>query len=316
MEPLIIQLGAKHGRLAEIYRSDSDVIRVGRSFRNQLVLTDPYVEPEQAQFYATATGWRLQIKQQTNRTLKNGSVLTDMDVAVQPGDSIIFGRTELRLYTQDYPVEATRKLLLSGWMHSSTGGVFAPILTLVAVMAAALFSYFMDSATRFEWKPYAGMGLVIASFSVVWAGAWALTSRLIRHQYHYGQHLLIVCIALIVTELIFPVATYLGFMFSSYLLEYALSALFSFIILVFMLRYHLFFATHARRPLRTGFITIGLVTLVICGLFYTTRESSVDDRRYSDNMQPGYLYPAGSVSSEQYLSALDRMASGLIEEAE
>ena len=70
MESLIIQLGAKHSKLAEIYRCDSEVINVGRSFRNQLVLTDPYVEPHQAKFYTTDISWRLQIKEHTNRILK------------------------------------------------------------------------------------------------------------------------------------------------------------------------------------------------------------------------------------------------------
>jgi len=302
MEALIIQLGGKHHKLAEVFRSSDETIAVGRAYNNQLVLADPYIAPQQAQFYYKDSGWRLRILDQANRVLHNGKVIEQEELAVQAGDSLTLGRTELRIYSEDYPVEETRQLLVSRWLHSNSVGFLAPLLALVIMLLTGMCSYYLEDSAEFEWKYYSYFAMAMAGFAMLWAGGWALASRLLRHQHHYGQHLLVTACALTISEVSNIVPSYFGFMFSSAAVAYYLLLLVSFVLFAFMLRYHLFFATNIKRPLRVGFIISGVLTFSISGLYGLMNEASVNDKIYSDDLQPGFMYPVGSTSVDGFMS--------------
>lgn len=316
MAALIIQLGGKHSKVTDVFRSTDEQINVGRAYNNQLILSDPYIAPQQAQFYYTDVGWRLRINDNANRILHNGKVVEQDDLAIQPGDSLTLGRTELRIYSEDFAVEETRQLLVSRWLHSSSVGVLAPLMALAAMLLIGLCSFYLEDSSEFEWKYYSYFAMAVAGFALLWAGGWALASRLLRHQHHFGQHLLVTASALGIVEVSNILPSYLGFMLSSPATEYYLLLLIGFVLFAFMLRYHLFFASHIQRPLRAGLITSAVLMLSVMGLYNMTNEMGVSDKKYSDRLQPGFMYPVGSTDVDGFMLDWAEMMQELDEMAQ
>ena len=316
METLIVQLGSRHSKVAEVFRSSDERINVGRAYNNQLILSDPYIAPQQAQFYFNESGWRLRILDQTNPVLHNGKVVEQDELAVQPGDSLTLGRTELRIYSEDFPVEETRQLLVSRWLHSSSVGVLAPLLALAAMLFTGLFSFYLEDSSEFEWKYYSYFAMAVAGFALLWTGGWALASRLLRHQHHFGQHLLVTACTLGIIEISNILPSYFGFMLSSPAIEYYLLLLISFVLFAFMLRYHLFFATNIKRPLRAGFIASAVLLFSVSGLYSLMNETGVSDKHYSDSLQPGFMYPVGNTDVDGFMLDWDKAMGELDEMAE
>ena len=112
MEQIIIQYGIKQGNIAEVVRSHSDDIFIGRSFKNTLVIQDDYIAPEQLRiFQKEDQSWWMEILDQTNSVLLNSEALSSKDkdsIQIRSGDSITIGRTTLSIYSADHKVEKPR----------------------------------------------------------------------------------------------------------------------------------------------------------------------------------------------------------------
>ncbi len=71
MDALVVQIGARQGRVAEVTRSVGDQMAIGRAYDNDLVLTDLHVAPHQLAFTKQDDGWNLRVLDHTNPVLLN-----------------------------------------------------------------------------------------------------------------------------------------------------------------------------------------------------------------------------------------------------
>ena len=209
MESLVIQLGVKHGRVAELARSRDGVLRVGRSFDNDLVLTDLHVAPRQIEFLRLGDGWYMTALDHTNPVLLNGVEIGRDSERIESGDKITIGRTHLTLYSADHPVEKTRELVWSSWLHRHSRGFVLPFLALLVFCLVDSSMEFYQNSVDLEWKEYGYAALVGAIFVVVWAGLWSLAGRLLRHQQAFGLQLMATSLVCLGLAILTPVESYL-----------------------------------------------------------------------------------------------------------
>ena len=215
METLIVQLGVKHGRVAELARSRDGALRVGRSFDNDLVLTDLHVAPKQIEFLRNDDQWYVTALDHTNPVLLNGEAIGRGAEVIESGDKITVGRTNLSLYSADHPVEKTRELVWSSWLHRHSKGVIVPFLTLLLL---CLFDPAMDyyqNSIDLKLKEYAYSAFAGGIFVIVWAGCWSLAGRLLRHQQSFGLQLMATSLVCLGLSILSPIGGYLSFLSNS-----------------------------------------------------------------------------------------------------
>ena len=161
MDTLVVQIGVKHGRVAELARSHDARLSVGRGYNNDLVLTDQHVAPRQLEFRRKGDQWHMLVLDHTNRVLLNSKKISIDSTSVNSGDQVTIGRTRLSLYSAEHPVEHTRKLVLSNWLALENTGLVIHILVLLGVslfdVSISLSAGYADEGGKQKLTPSDGV---------------------------------------------------------------------------------------------------------------------------------------------------------------
>lgn len=330
MEQIIIQYGIKQGHIAELVRSHGKDILIGRSFKNELVIHDDYIAPEQLRIYqAEDLTWWMEILDQTNSVILNSKVLAHKilndkasdnnaleisdeksfnKIQLHSGDNITIGRTTLSVYSSDHQVEKTRKLL-SRRLHQDSISLTLPMILLF------LFSAFDIGLDHYLVSPqdslasFATTSLLSAFVVLIWVSLWALAGRIFRHNSHFSQQLLATTLILAALTITAQWPSLLEFNFSSVTTGTAFNYLMAFATIALLLKFHLLFATNIRK---TGLVALSISALVVGGSgsyqIYQQSEFSAQPS-YSKVIQPNFMHLGSDITMDAYLaqmqSALD-----------
>jgi hypothetical protein len=308
METLIVQTGGGPGRVRELVNHNGEAIGIGRGFGNHVILTDPYIAPDQASFQCEGGVWYFQNLDNTNRVLLNNEILPAQRVKLQTGDRLVLGRTEIRIFSPDHEVAPTRKLLLSGWLHYDSIGFMVPFL---AIIVCNLMDFGMDhllDATReVEWKDSITNLLWLNIILLVWSGAWAITGKLVRHHYHFGQQIFITTIGLIGMIILLPVLDYIEFATNTAMLSTIVTILVMLMVVAWLVKFNLYFSTSGRHATAVGII----VSMVIVGGVSTINYLSQDDfdpnAQNKSELYPGFTRFGSGESVDSYFDQVEAM---------
>lgn len=264
MDTLVIQVGLRHGRMADITRSQNGLLSVGRAFDNTLVLTDMHVAAHQIRLENIESEWYLWVLDETNPVLLNGDKVGNNGAKINAGDEITVGRTRLFVYPENYEVEPTRKLMLSNWL---SGERVNPLLPVALFLFVSLFDFlyvYLDSSVDLNWEPLVSEQLFGALIVLAWVSIWAFIGRLLRHQHHFGLQVMATVGTLFMASLLFILAEYVSYPFHSPLLEDVLLWIVGLFTLLVLVRLNLMIASNLHRP---GWVA-SIVTLMVGGLIY------------------------------------------------
>lgn len=313
METLIIQTGTRHGRVAELLRSKGDVLSVGRSFDNDLVLTDIHVAPKQIEFVRRGEDWILSVIDDTNPVLLNGEKVVGEAPVIKSGDRITVGRTRLLVYSEGHHVEPTRKLVLSNWL---SGEPVNPLLPIAVLALGFLFEFcltYFEGSTSLKWKETASDVLMSVVVVLGWAGIWAIAGRIIRHQHHLGLQI----IATIVVVMVFANAAmlltvYIAYPFQSVMVENVLNWGLAFVTLALLLRCNLLVASNLHRTGLVASVIAALVVGVLYGFYHFNQSDQLRFfRAYAGELVPPVLGLQWGESLERYDAGVSEIIAEL-----
>ena len=311
MAKLIIQISGRHGRNTELIKSSGEKLLVGRGLTNDIVVSDPYVAPQQIQLYQDGAQWKVKVLERTNPVMINGEPLSDDTAFVSSGDNITIGRTHLGLFSEDHPVEATRKLVLSNWLYQGKYRFFLLVMLLIIVCLLQLFSGYQSLSATVKWGELISEALLVAFVILCWAGFWALIGRLLRHQPHFFAQLFF-------TTLIFGVLIaggtlheYAEYMSNSTAVGKIVLWAFSFFAFTVLLKFNLTYASNLRNTTVISMMFNGCLILFIYGF------SSIGDREFSNSPQytmvvkPPFAQVISNQSIDDYLRDYEAQFSDL-----
>jgi len=310
METLIVQIGGRPGRVNELINYNGEAVGIGRGFGNRVILTDPYVAPNQAAFQYEGGVWYFENLDNINRVLLNNEVLPAQRVSLQSGDRLVLGRTEIRVFSPDHEVTPTRKLMLSRWLHHDSIGFMAPLLALI-VFNLMVFSvdHLLDATREFEWKASIINLLWLNLILLVWSGAWAVTGKLVRHHYHLGHQIVITAVALIGMIIVFPLLGYIEFASNSAMLGTFVTVLVMLMVVAWLVKFNLYFATSGRHATAIGMV----VSMIIVGGASTVNFLSQDDfntyAQTENQLYPGFTRFGSAESIDSYFDQVETMLS-------
>lgn len=313
METLVVRLGGRYGRVAELARSHGSALTVGRGYENDLVLTDLHVGPRQLVFRKNEDQWLMRVLDHTNPVLLNNKPVEGDVIPVSSGDQVTVGRTRLALYAADHPVEQTRRLVLSNWLTSETIGPMAALLVLLVASALDLILNFFENSTDLDWA-LTGYTIGFSAFIIlVWAGIWAVAGRIVRQQHHFGLQLAATAVVSLLATVISLAATYIAYPFHSFSITQSIGWMAGFVTLLILLHLNLLIATNMRNPLPVA----AVFSALLVGVSYAFMLYSFDDEshyvpEYSSTLLPPPLtqiFPANSVDA--YYAQLEQEMSTL-----
>jgi Inner membrane component of T3SS, cytoplasmic domain len=303
LEAIVVQVEARHGRVAEFSRSSGKHIRVGRAYDNDLVLTDLHVAPHQLRFFREDEQWFMEVTDQVNPVLLNKRPVTEKQCAVGAGDEITVGRTRLHVFSIDHVVEPTRKLMVSNLLALENTGPFLPLAVLIGVSLIDLVTNFFYSSTNLKWLEQVYAVLFSAVICVVWAGLWAIAGRILRQQHHFGLQLIVASGFSLLMTVLAIAANYVAFHAFDAGVEEFVSWLVYACMLLILFRLNFMIATNVQRPLLASFIATALLLGAVYGMYYPWDDEEFEYAPvYSEILLPPPLVVTGGDSAQEYFS--------------
>ena len=306
METLVLQLGVKHGRVAELVRSTGQAITVGRALDNDAVLTDPYVAPHELRIECDDDEWFAQVVETGNAVSHNGEIKREQRFRIQSGDRITIGRTRLNIFSADHKVEDTRKLLLSNSMYQGKTGLLIAFAVLAFVVLLDGFSDYVQLSVDDNWEQYVYSALMAGLVIIIWAGFWSIMGRLFRHQQQFSLQLLATSLVLFALIFLAPIPTYLEYMTNSLSVSKASNYALALVFVTALLHFNLSLATHVENTWR---VAAGL-SMAIIGFSYLLGTLENDDfnysAKYSKVLKPPFAIKAPARTIDTYFEELDQ----------
>lgn len=306
---LVVKVDSRHGRATEILKSHDGALSVGRGFRNDVIMTDPYVSDNQLIFNLQEGRWFVDILNQTNPVLINGEPVVDASVEVHAGDKLTIGRSNLVIYSEDHLVDDTRKLLLSSWLYHHSAGVILPFIVLVLISVFDGYMDYMQFSLDHKWQGIASDVMVTALVIVVWSGIWSIAGRLFRHQSHFSLQLLMSTLVYSALVIIYPIATYIAYVFSSLLVGQIIAYTIGFIVASCLLKVNLFFATNIGNSTKTAISVSFVLALFVYALANFSDEDFSPVPAYSKSLKP----PLSHITHDQTISSYFNNVEDMLE---
>ena len=289
---------------------ESHEIHVGRGFKNDLILSDPYVS--ERHLLISRHGHEIRI---TDLSSKNGTYLPKLkhtvhESVIASGDELMVGMTKLRIFSDTHKIYPARALHQKNtyvtWMRKPVvAWCMAGVVLGQAVLAGYLKTYTKTSVVKLLPAP------IIALIAVLlWSGVWSFVGRLTRHKIRFSIHLSTICLVLILGEILGNLAEYIGFYANSPIIQEVLVYA-SWVGLSIAFLYATFsVATNMRHNTKiivsSTFTLLWLVAIV--GLLASYREYYFTGAiPYSKTLKPPVLGSPSGMSIDAFLIRADRV---------
>ena len=312
MEPLVIvEVLEKSGKVHERVRLTHFPAMIGRGYDSDMILSDEFVSPHHAEIRLDETGQPLLVDLDTeNGTYLLPAMQTVHQLALGEETLLRFGQTLVRFRRAEFPVAPTRidtlarshltRFFSSGWALTALGALLLAILGLHA---------FQLSAQQIKLSKLLLETFEIAIFVPVWAGLWAILSRVFAHHTAYVSHAVITCLAVISFFAIDTLAEYYAFGFSAQLSAEILFHALLGLVVALVLYGHLRFAT-LLTPKRIGVFSGTIATGLMALSGFTTYVQGLDFNDtlpYPPELKPAQFRMVQEQTLDHFIRAVEQL---------
>lgn len=308
---LIIEIESRAGRSQfEKLSFQAGVIRLGRAFDNDCILSEGHVSEHHGQLRRDDSGrWWYEDLHSLNGSFDSRGKRIKAAMEMHSGDELLLGRVRLRLLAPEHPVNRT--LALSRW-HHLLGLLQHPLALALQILVAGSLFLLNQSLTEFDqprWGKHFGDMFWFFGILLVWAGFWSSLGKLLRHEARFAAHL-VVGNALLVFGVLADWATQvLAFNSTNTLLSLVTDSLLGALLLGCMAAMSLQLALHARHwRLRLG---AHAASWILVGFFSVKPFQAYLDfsghPQYIGELAPPAMRWHPAVSPETFLSDAEKV---------
>jgi len=314
---IIIEILDHLGRVKEYHKLEGQRFLIGRAYDNDIVINDPFVCPHHLQVEVGDDGAVVVSDMNSvNGLYLHGNKERVEQLALQADERLRIGHTTLRYRTVNHEIEPARQdrlryefindALNSPWVQRGS--------YLVLGLFVYLFAY-LDTYKKFEPADAVQSSILpIAMVLFLWAGFWAVLSRITSHRFYFTAHSIIATMMLLFSILyedyLNPV---LRFAFNADLTFNLLTPVLTFLLMAVVFYAHLRFCS-SRSPRRLALTAVALST-VILGLEYIDELPDGDDfsnyPEYHSMIMPPSYQLVSDVSLDQFFSQADTIKASL-----
>jgi hypothetical protein len=188
-------------------------VTVGRGLSAQVVIDDVHIAPEHLRISALDDGFVVvQVLDTINGVRRgNGALMRKgMRFDWSGTDDLGLGRWRLRLRLAGAPLEPEQALPTFPWKT-----VMLTVALVLGLLAQTLLELWLDNtgAEKFAQTALPAVAMLMGGVAL-WAGVWALATKLFTGHQQFLRHVRIVCGVLLVDAAVLVLAYLLAFMFS------------------------------------------------------------------------------------------------------
>ena len=315
----LLEVIDRNGVAAHVVSVTQWPVTVGRGLSAHVVIDDAHIAPEHLRISALDDGFVVvQVLDTINGVRRgNGALMRkDMRFDWSGTDDLVLGRWRLRLRLAGAPLAPEEPLPLFPWKT-----VMLTVALVLGLLGETLFSAWLQNtgAEKFAQTALPAVAMLMGGVAL-WAGVWALATKLFTGHQQFLRHVRIVCGVLLADSLVSVLAYALAFMFSWESLSRFNSLLTPPVLGVGIFLHLMVIAPQRRRGL------LALVAgTVLVGMLAMVGNSWQKTKRWSDELYLSALFPpswrlAPAVPLEQLMleskSIQDRLAKRLNDQPE
>ena len=314
---IIVEVLGRHGRVSERIKCRSTRIGIGRSYRNDVILADPYVCPQHLELvFDTDSGhWKVQDVSSQNGSFQVGHGRLTQPQKLQSGDEFDLGETRVRLLLPEHEIAATRALPSGRMLADYFALPIVAIALLVITLGLFAFAQYLSQGTEIKLQELLLEALMFLAVPFVWASVWGMIGRVAVHEVRFGFHLSMGSLLVILVFIVSVLSDFLAFGFSNETLSVWLENGGEGILLCAFLLVSLWTATNLGRLARWilanglawGLVGVGLLAWVVNSDPYETQGQEVYRLKPPfARLQPAVTLDDFMTSAEEAFAELDQ----------
>ena len=195
MELVFEVLGRGH-RQSTIHKTYSTEVLLGRGWSNDIVLQDPLVESSHAKIVADpeSDGYIVEDLGSVNGTwiAEGKRRRVEGKTYIKSGDTLIVGRSRLKVFDLEHPVDETHSPTRSELLASRAGQLSIAIPVALAALLVIPWLSYLDSYSPFHAQNAITDAVTIGIVGVAWATVWTFIGKFAKHEMHFGTHITLI----------------------------------------------------------------------------------------------------------------------------
>lgn len=311
MAGTVIEVSAP-GRSRKEYRVfDGPEVTAGRGLDNDLIVADPFVSRRHLRIRKEEGGWLVEDLGSRNGIFPGKGSGPARKVLCRSGDEILMGKTRLRLFSPEHPVDPAKALHRDGPLRRFLGSPPGVALSLGTMAAALTTDKYLGSWEQETLFRHAVPAVALMVIVGLWSSLWALGGRLFGHRSSLLHHLSASSLFVAALPFCGTFAEYAGFVSGSAVVENACFALLSGLLLTLLLTRLLGITTQAARRRRVLFSGGASLVLILLSVFfgYAMKEEFEADPRYYARLKPPLLLSPAAVEPDRFLAGSEGIFS-------
>ena len=316
---IVFEIMSRATRTLERRQLESEGLRIGRAFDNDLILTDPSVSPYHALIRRDPDGALILVDLDSlNGTWGPGHARLRGASRLRSGAEYRFGRARARFYRADHPVADTIPAGGTDRLISRLGrpGVALILATFVAIFAAV--ERWNTAATDIPWYEYFTAMMAVLAACMIVASCWAIVGRVVKHEGHFSLQFILIMIYLVLqTGVIFGAEVLLfntlNFGFSAFV-----SVVLSVVLLAGLFWFNLYLATHLSPRHRGLFACTAAVVLVATAIYPAAveRHGFSKSPYYVSEIKPPALLFRTPRDADYFIGKANAIFANVVHEAD
>lgn len=314
MAKLIVEILDRNRSETRICRFDSFPVRVGRSYQNDLILSDPFVSPEHFILTEREAGYGVEDLDSDNGVLVNGARMTGREAQIASGETLKVGATSLRFLSPLHPVSPALKC--SFWERPDRAFIFGVLAwaSLIPIVGVFVMSDYLTTYSKVGWLELINESIpVVMILSFGWASFWSLIGYCAQRRTKFLSHVLVFNAFILTIELISSVPEYIAFSLNCPVIE----TIGGYVALIFLFTGIIFcslgIATAIKRRRRMIIAASIPVVILFCMMIgsFADKSEFYSKPTVSSFVKPPYVKLASSQSVSTFL---DRSHDVFLEE--
>ncbi len=308
MAKIVIEITYHRGH-KEHFTFNSEQITIGRGYKNDVIIADPYLSAEHAVLSHDEDGWHIE-----DASKENGIFIKRLDrncvkALLASGDEIILGKTTLRIFSPSHPVEPAKRLVHPHRLFKKTGKHRNGwILLLLAFSLYSLCAY-LRSSRKISIPELLLSGTAVIIAIVIGAGIWAFIGHLIKSKSRFIHQISIFSVFFLSLQLINEAQSILGYLTSSIFAVRIASAITIPLSVSLLLAANLYIATNISFQKRA--IASGIIGLFICAvmflMFFSDKNEFKRGPEYFSGLKPPLIKIVPSKTVPQFIEKSRRI---------
>lgn len=279
MDKIILEFIKDSGRRSEYRIFSSIVVRIGRGYENDLIVSDPHVSQTHCVIRVHEDGFSIQDSGSLNGTWlerhipeqggflsspRNGShkIKVEGMMRIYSGDIIHVGGTNIRFLVSGQPVEPAIPMLRpSPFFEEISSPGKAWLIVISAVMLTCAIEH-QESFKNLPVSKFFSVGIGLLLTFLVWSGIWSFIGWLVKRKAFFNAHLSWAALFFLAMTLFYPLSDHLGYLASSHIVEMTVGSIILWVFISALIAGHLMLATLIPRRYQIG-VAVGLSLIMV-----------------------------------------------------